>query len=96
MTIRGKKRIATLLFAITMVICFSFTLAACGESEPNYETADLSTSNYYGYISLELHFDNFDAVYESTDSIGTEKYHLFARGALRQSVSEIISLSMLL
>lgn len=31
---------------------------------------------------MELHFDNFDAVYDSTDSIGTEKYRLFCAGRI--------------
>lgn len=79
---RGKNRIAALFFTIATLICFMFTLTACGESEPRYETADLSASNYYGYVSLELHFDNFDAVYESTDSLGVEKYRLFCAGRI--------------
>ena len=82
MTTRGKNRIAALFFTVATLVCFVFTLAACGKSEPSYKTADLSTSNYYGYISLELHFDNFDAVYDNTDSIGMEKYRLFCAGRI--------------
>ena len=77
---RRKNKIAALFFTIAMLIFLTFTLTACRESELNYKTDDLSTSNYYGYISLELHFDNFDAVYDSTDSTGADKYLLVCAG----------------
>lgn len=41
MTTRGKNRIAALFFTVATLVCFAFTLAACGKSEPSYKTADL-------------------------------------------------------
>lgn len=82
MKAKRKIRIVALFFAIVTLVCLTFLLVACEKPKQSYETEDLSTSNYYGYISLELHFDNFDAVYAATDSLGNDSYRLFCAGKI--------------
>lgn len=79
---KNGKYFISVVCAIAMLFCSAIAFSACGAGETEYRTEDLTPANYYGYLSVELQFDGFDAEYDGEDALGTGKYRVFCAGKI--------------